>query len=206
MSCEVGQASSRFGSRFLTLPPGTSSSLSVGGLTPAWRTPSLLFSQLGGDGLRHCILVEYDEGENSPSRKHDNSISANVRAIEELFKNSGELTTRQIRMWSDDGRRRVGSRGAAGVFASAEAIESYTDILVDISALPRSLYMPMLARLLNLVDQMPDVKRPNLHVVVGDNPALDQLIVAELNRKLQPTPQRFGCLSWVRARLDTLSA
>lgn len=134
---------------------------------------------LGGDGLRHCILVEYNEGENSPSRKHDNSIGANARAIEELFKNRGELATKQIRMWSDDGRRRVGSRGAAGVFASAEAIESYTDILVDVSALPRSLYMPMLARLLDLVDQMPEVKRPNLHAVVGDNPALDQLIVAE---------------------------
>ena len=134
---------------------------------------------LGGGGLRDCLLVEYDEGENSPSRKHDNSISANARAIEELFKNSGDLTTRQIRMWSDDGRRRIGSRGAAGVFASVEAIKSYTDILVDISALPRSLYMPMLARLLNLVDQMPDVERPNLHVVVGDNPELDQLIVAE---------------------------
>ena len=134
---------------------------------------------LGGSGLRDCLLVEYDEGENSPSRKHDNSISANAKAIEELFKNSGDLTTRQIRMWSDDGRRRVGSRDAAGVFASAEAIKSYTDILVDISAPPRSLYMPMLARLLNLVDQMPGVERPNLHVVVGDNPELDQLIVAE---------------------------
>ena len=134
---------------------------------------------LGGDGLRHGMLVEYDEGENSPSRKHDDSIGANVKEIEELFKNSGELTTRQIRMWSDDGRRRVGSRGAAGVFASAADIDPYTDILVDISALPRSLYMPMLARLLNLVDQMPEAKRPNLHVVVGDNPKLDQLIVAE---------------------------
>ena len=75
-------------------------------------------------------------------------------------------------MWSEDGRRRVGSRAAAGVFTSAEAIEPYTDVLVDISALPRSLYMPMLARLLYLVDQMPDVKRPNLHVVVGDDPEL----------------------------------
>lgn len=134
---------------------------------------------LGGDGLRHCLLVEYDEGENSPTRKHDISITANVRAIEELFKDSGQLMTRKIRMWSDDGRRRVGSRGAAEVFASAEAINSYTDILVDISALPRSLYMPMLARLLNLVDQLPEVRRPNLHVVVEDNPELDQVIVAE---------------------------
>ena len=134
---------------------------------------------LGGDGLRHCVLVEYDEGESSPSRRHDDLISANVNAVGDLFEEHGGLTTKQIRMWSDDGRRRVGSRGAAEVFGSTDAIKSYTDILVDISALPRSLYMPMLAKLLYLVDQMNGIKRPNLHVLVGDNPDLDQLITAE---------------------------
>ena len=134
---------------------------------------------LGGDGLRHCVLVEYDEGEASPSRSHDDSITANVNTIESLFKESGGLTTKQIRMWSDDGRRRVGSRGAAEVFASTDAIKSYTDILVDISALPRSLYMPLLAKLLYLVDRLNGIRRPNLHVLVGDNPELDQLITAE---------------------------
>ena len=134
---------------------------------------------LGGDGLRHCVLVEYDEGAASPSRSHDSSITANVNTIESLFKDNGGLTTKEIRMWSDDGRRRVGSRGAAEVFASTDAIKSYTDILVDISALPRSLYMPLLAKLLYLVDRLNDIRRPNLHVLVGDNPELDQLITAE---------------------------
>ena len=134
---------------------------------------------LGGDGLRHCVLVEYDEGAASPSRSHDSSLTANVNTIESLFKDNGGLTTKGIRMWSDDGRRRVGSRGAAEVFASTDAIKSYTDILVDISALPRSLYMPLLAKLLYLVDRINDIRHPNLHVLVGDNPDLDQLITAE---------------------------
>ena len=132
-----------------------------------------------GDGIRHCVLVEYDEGENSPSRKHEETIVANANAIDELFSETGALSTKQIRMWSDDGRRRVGSRGAAEVFASSDAIEPYTDVLVDISALPRSLYMPMLAKLLYLVDQLNSTKRPNLHVLVGDNPELDQLITSQ---------------------------
>lgn len=134
---------------------------------------------LGGEGLRHCFLVEYDEGGASPSRKHDDMISANVTAVGNLFEEHGGLQTRQIRMWSDDGRRRVGSRGAAEVFVSTNDITPYTDVLVDISALPRSLYMPMLAKLLYLVDQLDGINRPNLHVVVGDNPDLDQLITAE---------------------------
>ena len=133
----------------------------------------------GGDGLRHCVLAEYDEGETSPSRRHEAAIAANVNAVESLFSKSGGLETRQVRMWSDDGRRRVGSRGAVEVFASADVIESYTDILVDISALPRSLYMPMLAKLLYLVDQKNGIRRPNLHVLVGDNPDLDQLITSQ---------------------------
>ena len=134
---------------------------------------------MGGTGLRHCLLVEYDEGEASPSRAQDDSLVANVNAVEVLFAKSGGLTIRQIRMWSDDGRRRVGSRGAAEVFASSNDIARYSDILVDISALPRSLYMPMLAKLLYLIDQLNGNGRPNLHVLVDDNPDLDQLITAE---------------------------
>ncbi len=149
------------------------------GFDPRMANAVSTIVSLGGDGRRDCILVEYDEGEHSPSRAHDPAVAKNVGVLEELFKNSGNLITKQIRMRSEDGRRRVGSRSAAGVFASSGDIEAYTDILVDISALPRSIYMPMLARLLTLVDSMPDAKRPNLHVVVGDNPKLDELIVAE---------------------------
>ena len=134
---------------------------------------------MGGTGLRHCLLVEYDEGEASPSRAQDDSLVANVSAVEVLFAKRGGLTIRQIRMWSDDGRRRVGSRGAAEVFASSNDIARYSDIVVDISALPRSLYMPMLAKLLYLLDQLAGNGRPNLHVLVDDNPDLDQLITAE---------------------------
>ena len=82
-------------------------------------------------------------------------------------------------MWSDDGRRRVGSRGAAEVFVSTDDIKPYTDILVDISALPRSLYLPMLAKMLYLVDGLNGSCKPNLHILVGDNPYLDQKITAE---------------------------
>ena len=149
------------------------------GFDPRMRDAVATVLSLEGDGLRHCVLVEYNEGEASPSRRHDDLISANVNAIKDLFEKHGGLTTKKIRMWSDDGRRRVGSRGAAEVFVSTDDLKSYTDILVDISALPRSLYMPMLAKLLYLVDKLNGIKRPNLHVLVGDNPGLDQLFTAE---------------------------
>lgn len=105
--------------------------------------------------------------------------SANENAVKDLFKEYGGIATKQIRMWSDDGRRRVGSRGAAEVFVSTDDIKPYTDILVDISALPRSLYLPMLAKMLYLVDGLNGSCKPNLHILVGDNPYLDQKITAE---------------------------
>lgn len=150
------------------------------GFDPRMKDAVATVLSLDGNGLRHCVLVEFDEGEASPSSRHDDLVSANVNAIKGLFKKNGGLTTtKQIRMWSNDGRRRVGSRGAAEVFVSANEITSYTDILVDISALPRSLYMPLIAKLLYLVDQTNGVSRPNLHVLVGDNPDLDKLITSK---------------------------
>lgn len=133
----------------------------------------------GGSGLRHCMLVEFDEGETSPSRQHDNLTADNVTTIEDLFEQDDQITTKHIRMWSDDGRRRVGSRGAAEVFGSTNDLKPYTDVLVDISALPRALYIPMLAKLLFLVDQLGGPRRLNLHVLVDDDPGLDEQISPE---------------------------
>lgn len=134
---------------------------------------------LGGKGLRHCVLVEYEEGDTSPSRAHDDLLNTNMSVLRHLFQAPGTLTVKQIKMWSDDGRRRIGSRGAAELFISPDDFGSYTDIIVDISALPRSLYMPLLAKLLYLIDGLDNASCPNLHVLAIDNPVLDKLITAE---------------------------
>ena len=57
---------------------------------------------------------------------------------------------------------------------------SYTDVVVDISALPRGLYMPLLAKLLALFDgEQKDGEHRNLHVIVSHSPATDDSIVEE---------------------------
>lgn len=134
---------------------------------------------LGGKGVRHCLLVEYDEGSASPSTAQDALVNSNMCKLEHLFAGQDCLSSRQIEMWSSDGRRRVGPRRAAEAFDSLSMIGGYTDILLDISALPRSLYMPVLNKLLYLIDASCVGQSPNLHVLTVDNPALDQLIVAE---------------------------
>jgi hypothetical protein len=82
-------------------------------------------------------------------------------------------------MWSDDNRR-IGSRNAANIFASLEDFSDYTDIVVDVSAMPRGLYFPLIGKVLYLVDSSGCSgtlsKAPNLHVLVSENAQLDSKI------------------------------
>ena len=149
------------------------------GFDPRMCNASETILALGGDGVRHCLQIKFNEGPVSPSTTHDALLQANVRKLEKLFSGKNCLWSREINMWSSDGLRRVGPRRAAEAFDSFGMIGRYTDVLVDISALPRSLYMPILNKLLYLIDTSGGCQTPNLHVLTDDNPALDQLIVAE---------------------------
>lgn len=133
---------------------------------------------LGGKGVRHCLIIEYEEGQTSPSREHAALVASNVDRLKEIFKGGNHISKRQIPMWSEDGRRRVGSRRAAEILTSADISSGYTDILLDISALPRSLYMPMLAKLLYLIDGPCKTQALNLHVLTNENPTLDRSITS----------------------------
>lgn len=102
----------------------------------------------------------------------------NSDVVERLVKSRGSVLHRTVSMWSPD-RRRIGSRDAANLFANAESLSKYTDIIVDISALPRSVYFSVLGKLYYLFDaasQQPDCTIPNLHVSVAESPELDRLI------------------------------
>lgn len=134
---------------------------------------------LGGDGLRNCVLVDYDEGDASASRDHDDLMSENLVVLQRLFDAPRTLMTKNMKMWSEDGRRRIGSRSAAEVFVGATDFTDYSDIVVDISSLPRSLYIPLIAKLLFIIDGSADTPHLNLHVITNDNPELDHLIAAE---------------------------
>ena len=133
----------------------------------------------GGEGSRDVALISFDEGAASPSHIYSPQRKANGEYIEKLVGERGKIAHRVISMFSDEGRR-VGARSIVAEFASSAEFRSYTDVVVDISALPRGLYLPLLAKLLALFDQEPkDGIRRNLHVVVSHSPAMDGAIVEE---------------------------
>ena len=73
--------------------------------------------------------------------------------------------------------QRVGAQEVARQFQTEPLFGDYTDIVVDISAIPRGLYFPLVATLLYRFDHLAaGVRRPNIHLIVAENPDLDASI------------------------------
>lgn len=138
------------------------------------------FIEAGGTGKRNVIAIEFDEGASSPSKAYEELVRANWTELERQVAGRGTLSAKPLKMWSDDGRR-IGSRSSAGLFRSLRDFVGYTDIFLDISALPRGIYFPLIAKILYLLDKGTEegIEKPNFHVVVAENPALDRRILDE---------------------------
>jgi hypothetical protein len=134
---------------------------------------------LGGEGSRDVDLITFDEGAESPSTAYFDQRKANGERLKKLLEGRGSIRDRYIRMFSDDNRR-IGARSIVQAFSSPDEFHAYSDVVVDISALPRSLYMPLLAKLLALFDLEPkDCNSCNLHVILSHSLAADDSIVEE---------------------------
>lgn len=132
----------------------------------------------GGTGKRDVFAISFDEGETSPSVIYLDRVEKNWKELRRLIDGKGELSERSIKMWSDD-RRRVSSRSAANVFVSLEDFRGFDDLVIDISSMPRNVYLPLIAKVLYLLDESgadSSQPKPNLHVFVAEDPTLDHRI------------------------------
>ena len=149
------------------------------GFDPRMCTGIKTILNAGGSGKRECLLVEFDEGAHSPSKKYKDRVNENRLTLEALLNDKGRLQSVTIPMWSDDGRR-IGARRASEIVDGNSILSSYTDVIVDISALPRSIYFPLLAKLLYEIDNLQDCDRKvNLHVTVAEDVGTDKMIQEE---------------------------
>lgn len=129
----------------------------------------------GGAGNRQCLLIEYDEGPYSSSKKYKELVSRNKQNLKKLLVKQDSIWSENIPMLSSDGRW-IGDRRASNII-KGNVITGFTDIVVDISALPRSIYFPLLAKLLYELETLnKDCQSINLHVIVAENVGLDNLI------------------------------
>lgn len=139
-------------------------------------------TKAGGKGKRDCLLVNFHEGPESPSEQYRSHIEKNMGKLEKLCEGRGNLITENIEMWSSDGvgKHRIGSRTAAEVFKDVSLFNNYTDVIIDISALPKSIYLSLIGKALYLLDNSRKgngiTKIINLHILVHEDAQLDKNI------------------------------
>ncbi|WP_262267343.1 MULTISPECIES: hypothetical protein [Microvirga] len=137
---------------------------------------------------RHCIAIDFQDGFTA-----DEAAGAfrdvNQTGLNALFP-GGSLDVRRLEPNDQDGIRSV-SRNTALMLGDVRSFSGYTDIVLDISSLPRIIYLTILNTLLTwLVDK--DAEWPlgastNLHVVYAEAAGIDSRIQKkELEPDLAP--------------------
>lgn len=125
-----------------------------------------------------CWLIEFDEGAGSNSTKYVKHVQENEKELSVCL--SGKrIVTKKISLWNSKvkgKRKRIGDRQAAQLLESYDQIKQFTDIIIDISALPRGVYFSLVGKFLTFIDNYAKGKKPNLFVVVSENADIDSKI------------------------------
>ncbi len=139
-----------------------------------------VIAERANGALKETVVLEYEEGDGARNQALQDKAATNWQEIEGLISGKGTCTTHKLEFRTADGRR-VGARNAANVFSDEAKLATFSDVVVDISAMPRSVYFPLISRLLFFHDQLKakNQNAPNIHVVVAEDPVLDVQIQEE---------------------------
>lgn len=129
---------------------------------------------------RDTVLLRYfktgeDVGE-TPTPK----IKENIDRLNTFLNQRGYPSAQEknIILRSDDDKS-IASINATYVIPDFSIFQNYSDIIIDISAMPRGIFIPLINKCLDLVDSYnnDNAVKKNLHVIVSENSKLDGLIV-----------------------------
>jgi hypothetical protein len=127
---------------------------------------------LGKVGTLHGWILRYRNGQpETPNAQK--RIGANVAAFEKIF--GAGLTEIEIKM-RGAGNSNVTSRNTRTAVSRRDELAQYTDVIVDISAMPRTVALTAIAQLIALLDEIAQKDGPsvNLHVVVAESVSADR--------------------------------
>ncbi len=133
------------------------------------------------NGLRSTTILRYYATEEEATVTPMPIVQYHINSLES-FLQENELENFKVKALVqrsfDD--KSVASINATQLF-SYDDILAYSDVIVDISAMPRGVFLPLLNKLLFLINdwnkQCPNIRdKKNLHVVVTENPTLDSKI------------------------------
>lgn len=120
-----------------------------------------------------CLLVDYNESSDSASKQYASFVDANLIELNSLL-GSRSLIKQPIDLFRGSAGKRkwIGDKMISGIIPAD--LSEITDIIVDISALQRSVYPSLIGTLLSLIEQ----KQLNINLFVGvtENARIDALI------------------------------
>ena len=125
-----------------------------------------------------CWLIEFDEGPGSSSKRYEPYVKENIEELKLLLQGR-QIVSKSIVLWdskSKGKRKRIGDRQAAHILSNFNQIFNFSDIFIDISALPRGVYFSLVGKFLTFIDTFGKLKPPNLLVIVSENASIDMQI------------------------------
>lgn len=160
------------------------------------RTPFMLdVLASSGTGPIDVRLLHFDEGPESASQQYAAEVAANQAAVRELTARAGGTVTDIVVPMIEEGRRVGGRR--VGALATNQGLSGYSDVVVDISALPRALYFPLIRAFLKHVDNDQagaSSRATNLHVALAESPTFDATVREQLTERAEFLPGFLGTL------------
>lgn len=126
----------------------------------------------GGEGDRRVWLLAYDIGQ-TESAGCAALTSQNFAGLQSLF-GADAITELPVRI-GVSGNRSFTSRNAKAAVTRMDELASFTDVVVDVSAMPRMVALTVIAQLIALLDGYAESNgtQVNLHVVAAESVAAD---------------------------------
>ncbi len=128
--------------------------------------------ELHGKAPIDVALIEFSEGPNSPSTLYLNQVAANHERLEKAMAGRGTVKTHSLPLRTAEGRR-ISSQNALRLFASRDDFATYTDVILDVSAAPRGIYLPLAAKILHLLEPQAGQTPTNFHILVAEDSSFD---------------------------------
>ncbi len=128
-------------------------------------------------GTTKCIAIDF-QGNFSGDARAAALRDRNRAGLEQLFPGDA-LEVRRLEPNDSDGIRSV-SRNTAAMLGDLSGLDEYTDVVLDVSSLPRIIYLTIVNSMLSQL-VVPDAPRPlaskvNLHVVYAESAGIDSRI------------------------------
>ena len=132
-----------------------------------------------GFPIAKCCLIRLTNPFDLPDRPRNQAAAQNEATIHQLFVDA-EFQVADIEIRNENGRL-AGPALISALITNPGWLNGFTDIIVDITALPTSVAFPMLGTLIALFDaeQQESFLTFNLHCIVCENPEIDQQVLSE---------------------------